>query len=223
MRINKFVANSTGLSRRAADKLVDSARVTINGRPAQAGQQVVAGDTVKLDGAVVKAKDNLTIILNKPVGYVVSREGQGSKTIYDLLPPDLHALKPVGRLDKNSSGLLLITNDGKLANNLTHPKFSKLKVYNLTLDKPLTPADQQAITKGLMLDDGPSRLELHTIDDPKNWQVRMSEGRNRQIRRTFEALGYTVLELHRTDFGPFTLGDLKPGKYHRLSSVRIEM
>jgi len=215
MRLNKFLALATGMSRRAADTAVSEGRVRINTQPATTGYDVRESDTVSLDGSVVTvATTKQTVILNKPAGYVVSRDGQGSKTIYELLPLELHNLKPVGRLDKESSGLLLITNDGELANNLTHPSHQKLKIYVIGLLKPLQSADENRIAKAVQLEDGPSKLDLKSLDTSrKRWQVSMSEGRNRQIRRTFEALGYTVISLHRTHFGPYSLDDIKPGAF----------
>ncbi|MBI1856715.1 rRNA pseudouridine synthase [Candidatus Saccharibacteria bacterium] len=156
-----------------------------------------------------------TILLNKPVGYVCSRNSQGNQTIYNLLPANLHHLKPVGRLDKNSSGLLLLTNDGQLAYELTHPKFEKIKKYKIALNKDLGQADFQKITQqGVLLEDGLSTLALDLINNQrKEWKVIMQEGRNRQIRRTFEHLGYRVIKLHRTHFGPYKLGLLSSGNY----------
>lgn len=207
MRINKFIAAATGLSRRAADQAIAEDRVLVNGAAAQAGQGVADTDQVFLDGKKLTLQASQTILLYKPVGYVVSRDGQGSKTIYDLLPPEMHHLKPVGRLDKDSSGLLLLTSDGQLAQQLTHPKYQKTKVYEIVLDKSLRPADEQQITQGVELEDGSSRLELTRLTDDRTWRVRMHEGRNRQIRRTFAALGYEVTRLHRISFGGYHLPD----------------
>ena len=222
MRINKFIAMSTGLSRRAADAAIEAGRVLLNGQAPSAGSQVTPEDTVQLDGKTLAVTSTTTtIMLNKPFGYVCSRDGQGSETIYDLLPADYQELKSVGRLDKNSSGLLLLTNDGQLAQRLTHPSFEKVKIYQVTLDKPLTDNDKKAIDQGVQLRDGMSRLQV-TVN--RGWDntatgnrstvtytVSMHEGRNRQIRRTFESLGYTVRKLHRTHFGTYILGDLASG------------
>jgi 23S rRNA pseudouridine2605 synthase len=213
MRINKYLAQATGLARRAADQAIAQGRVRVNGQPATAGQDVSLADTVTLDNKKVgQPRSPQTIMLHKPVGYVVSRARQGSKTIYDLLPPELHHLKPIGRLDKDSSGLLLLTNDGALAQELTHPSHQKHKVYEVELDKPLQPSDHHHITgRGVALEDGLSRLEL-TRPRPGNgqaWRVRMHEGRNRQIRRTFAALGYKVTRLHRIQFGDYPLAGSK--------------
>jgi 23S rRNA pseudouridine2605 synthase len=209
MRINKFVALATGMSRRAADTAVQSGKVLVNGGVPQTGQDITEGDWVTLDGRAISTDVEIrTIMLNKPIGYVCSRDGQGSKTIYELLPPQLHHLKPVGRLDKDSSGLLLLTNDGQLAHELTHPSRQKNKIYQVTLDKPLQPLHRQMISDhGVQLDDGPSKLELARQQDGNDntWTITMHEGRNRQIRRTFASLGYTVTALHRTQFGPYRL------------------
>lgn len=217
MRINKFVAQATGLSRRAADTAIAEGRVLINDTPASAGASVEPDDRVILDDKLLTAPEQTTtIMLNKPVGYVVSRQGQGSQTIYDLLPLELHNLKPVGRLDKDSSGLLVLTNDGQLAHELTHPSRQKRKLYEVTLDKPLQPLHRQLIAdKGITLDDGLSTLGIERVHvgNDKEWLVSMHEGRNRQIRRTFAALGYTIDQLHRTVFGEYELADLSPGQW----------
>lgn len=220
IRLNKFIATNTGLSRRSADESINNGSVTVNGKVAELGQLVKSGDIVKVDGALVGAKTKQLVLFNKPVGYVCSRNGQGSKTIYDLLPEELHTLKTIGRLDKESSGLLLLTNDGDLANRLSHPRYSKAKSYLIELDKPLQPLNQQMISDiGVTLDDGLSKLSLERINHQRTkWKVTMSEGRNRQIRRTFKALGYEVIGLHRTDFGTYRLGAIKPGTYQSVAT-----
>lgn len=214
MRINKYLAQSTGISRRMADKAVAAGRVTINDVPAQAGSAATETDAVKLDGrTLTPVVETVTVMFHKPVGCVVSREGQGSLTIYDLLPVEYRLLKPIGRLDKNSSGLLLLTNDGQLANELTHPRYAKTKIYEVTLGKPLEPLHRQMINDhGINLEDGNSQLSLERLieGDDTRWRITMQEGRNRQIRRTFASLNYHVATLHRTNFGSYTLGDLQP-------------
>lgn len=210
MRLNKFLAQNTSLSRRSADEAIASKRVKLNDRLAQIGDQVGQSDKVKLDNKEISAptsETKTTIIINKPVGYVCSRNGQGNKTIYDLLPQKYHGLNPVGRLDKNSSGVLVLTNDGDLANELTHPRYQKKKIYEVELNKSLEPLHQQMINDfGIQLEDGPSKLALEKLaEDRKKWRITMSEGRNRQIRRTFQALNYKVFKLHRTNFGNYDL------------------
>jgi 23S rRNA pseudouridine2605 synthase len=221
MRINKFLAQATGMSRRAADKAVEEGRVSVNGAPPQTGQAVSDTDEVLLDGQqLTSSTATQSIILNKPRGYVVSRDGQGNKTVYELLPPELHHLKPIGRLDKDSSGLLLLTNDGQLAQELTHPKYQKTKIYEVTLSTPLQPLHRQMISDhGIQLSDGPSQLLLERMEEgnDKAWRVRMHEGRNRQIRRTFASLGYSVQTLHRTHFGNYQLQNLAEADYRPAS------
>ena len=214
MRINQYIATASGMSRRAADRAITAGQVYVNDQIATVGQLVEKTDIIKLDGIeLALPKQTTTIIMNKPTGYVCSRDGQGSKTIYDLLPSEFHNLKSVGRLDKDSSGLLLITDDGQLANRLTHPSFAKQKVYNTLIDHPLEENDRQKIERGITLDDGLSSLKLRKLQDDKTWEVTMSEGRNRQIRRTFAKLGYDVLKLKRLAFGEYTLNDLADGNY----------
>jgi 23S rRNA pseudouridine2605 synthase len=221
MRINRFLASSTTLSRRAADQAIADGRVLVNGQRPDSGYQVAAGDVVTFDGQPVAVRQTeQTILLNKPAGYVVSRDGQGSRTVYELLPEELHHLKPIGRLDKDSSGLLLLTTDGELAQRLTHPSFQKVKIYKATLNTPLQPLHRQMISDyGIQLEDGRSSFELSRLaeGDDRDWQVTMHEGRNRQIRRTFAALGYEVIRLHRIQFGDYALPtNLTAGSYQAL-------
>ena len=216
-RLNKFVALALGVSRRQADELIEQGKITVNNQPAKLGQRITTTDIIRHGNERLTAQIHQLILLHKPVGYLCSRASQGGvPTIYELLPKSLHHLKPVGRLDKDSSGLILLTNDGDFAHQMTHPSFYKMKRYLVTLDQPLQPLHRQMINDfGVQLPDGPSRLTLerqHDGDDHR-WIVHMSEGRNRQIRRTFAALGYTVTKLHRTDFGNYSLGSIKRGEF----------
>lgn len=218
-RLNKYVALSIGVSRRQADELIQAGVISINGQAAALGQRISANDRVSYQGNFITPKTHELILLNKPVGHLCSRAPQGgAPTIYELLPKELSHLKPVGRLDKDSSGLILLTNDGAFAHQMTHPSFYKVKRYLVTLNAPLEPLHRQMISDfGIKLPDGPSQLTLarqHDRDDTR-WIVEMSEGRNRQIRRTFSSLGYTVSKLHRTDFGNYSLGDIKRGEWCR--------
>jgi 23S rRNA pseudouridine2605 synthase len=223
VRLNKFLALHAGISRREADELIQWGKVSINGEVAVVGAQVRPTDTVTLNGEPVATDTKLIYLeLNKPVGYVSSRRRQGDNpTIYDLVPEQYHTLKPVGRLDRDSSGLILLSNDGDFALRMTHPSFGKVKRYDVSLDRPLELLHQQMINDvGIDLNDGKSKLTLERqSDDRRDWTVTMSEGRNRQIRRTFTALGYTVTKLHRTDFGPYTLGDIASGKFEIVSKL----
>jgi 23S rRNA pseudouridine2605 synthase len=219
LRLNKHLALQLGVSRREADLLIERGSVTINGEPATLGARFRENDTIAIKGKPLTAPvEYQYLVLNKPIGYVCSRKAQGdSPTIYELLPAEYHVLKPVGRLDRNSSGIILLTNDGDFAYKMTHPKFAKTKLYNVRLDRDLEPLHQQMISDyGVQLEDGSSKLHLerlHDDDNRKEWRIVMSEGRNRQIRRTFASLGYEVKKLHRTNFGNYALGDMKSGDY----------
>lgn len=215
MRINAYIAQITGMSRRGADLAIQSGRINVNDKAARLGQKIAATDKVMLDGVVIKPPAKImTVIFNKPTGYVCSRNGQGNRTVYGLLPDEYKHLKTVGRLDKDSSGLILLTNDGKLAERLTHPRYRKQKVYEVTLEKPLLQEHKLAIEQGVRLTDGISKLHLSSMDaGGLNWQITMSEGRNRQIRRTFSALNYRIKNLHRTRFGIYELGNIQTGMW----------
>ena len=221
-RLNKFLALQLGISRRQADELIEKGLISINGKTAQLGERFKAGDEIKLGEKIISKtrEEKKYVIFNKPRGYVCSRKKQGeNETIYAILPKEFSALKPVGRLDKDSSGILFLTNDGDFAFQMTHPKFRKVKEYLVSLDMPLQPIHQQMIADfGINLPDGKSQLGLERLDDSrKNWKVIMSEGRNRQIRRTFSAIGYEVKELHRTVFGSYILPkDLNFGDFRKI-------
>lgn len=258
-RLNKFLALQLGISRREADALIEKGRVTVNGSRAVLGGRLGSNDRIAVDGALINTDTrHQYLLLHKPVGYVCSRRQQGdTPTIYSILPPEFHHLKPVGRLDKDSSGLILLTNDGDFAHRMTHPSFHKTKVYEATLDVPLQPLHQQMISDfGVMLEDGKSQFLVERVESvlsplleedvpvrasqtpqddqrsPVEWppkkdggstgernnsyKITMSEGRNRQIRRTFAALGYTVTRLHRITFGNYSLGDIASGRYQSI-------
>ena len=241
VRLNKFLAERLGVSRREADELISAGKVTVNDKTAVLGTKIDEKSKICYNGKIVPFSTNyIYLAFHKPIGYVCSRRAQGSApTLYDLLPAKYRRLKTVGRLDKDSSGLILLTNDGDFAFQMTHPKFRKTKIYEVELDQPLQPLHQQMISDyGVMLDDGVSQFKVirkdltWTGDGPgggppklpdnfgggegpagpvQSYTVVLTEGRNRQIRRTFAALGYKVVKLHRTNFGKYELGDLKAG------------
>lgn len=249
IRLNKFLAERLGVSRREADDLISAGKITVNDKTATIGIHIDKNDKVCYNNKIVPFDtEYLYLAFNKPVGYVCSRRAQGSTpTLYELLPKEYQKLKTVGRLDKDSSGLILLTNDGDFAFQMTHPKFHKIKIYEVELDRPLEPFHQQMISDyGIMLDDGPSKFLImkNELTKPSSsgrssrpssrdsslrprsdcgcpseeisqahYIVSISEGRNRQIRRTFAALGYRVTKLHRTEFGKYQLSGLEPGKY----------
>lgn len=223
IRLNKFLAERLGVSRREADELIAKKKVLVDGKNPVLGCKIDKNSKVCYNDNILPFEAIFSyLLLNKPVGYVCSRKKQGgAPTLYQLLPKKYHNLKTVGRLDKDSSGLVLLTNDGDFSFRMTHPKFIKQKKYSVELDRPLEPLHQQMIADfGIKLKDGYSRLGLIREDaGRKKWQVQMSEGRNRQIRRTFGALGYTVEKLHRFEFGDYKLGDLKTGEFRLINKI----
>ena len=229
IRLNKFLAERLGISRRQADDLIAKGKIKVSvggdkigTKIPILGAQIDKSDEVWYNGKIVPHSVGFSYIaMNKPTGYVCSKRRQGdTPTIYELLPDKYKKLKTVGRLDKDSSGLIILTNDGDFAFSMTHPKFIKEKVYEVELDHELEPLHRQMIADfGIDLPDGKSKLGLERMTDDVNdpkfnkcWQVTMTEGRNRQIRRTFGAVGYTVVKLHRTQFGKYQLGKLAPSE-----------
>jgi 23S rRNA pseudouridine2605 synthase len=223
LRLNKTLALYLGVSRRTADDMIAAGRVKVRTSIAILGQRISPTDQIMLDGKVIEPKKDFTYLaLNKPAGYVSSRAKQGdTPTIYDLLPKQYQQLKTAGRLDKDSSGLILLSNDGDWVLKMTHPRYEKTKVYEVELDKPLEPLHQQMIADiGVDLPDGKSKLGLATRESTRlRWQIVMHEGRNRQVRRTFAALGYTVVKLHRTELANYQLGSLKQGEWQELKTA----
>ncbi len=218
IRLNKHIALQMGISRREADDYIERGYVKVNGIVINLGARIDENDEVIVNGTALKSNTAFQYLaFHKPNGYVCSRRSQGGlPTIYELLPPEYHHLKTVGRLDFNSSGLILLTNDGDFTYRLTHPKFAKTKVYKVRLDHELEPLHQQMISDyGVQLEDGASKMILERLNDEDrlDWKVTMSEGRNRQIRRTFASLGYEVKKLHRITFGNYSIGDIKTGQY----------
>jgi 23S rRNA pseudouridine2605 synthase len=218
-RLNKHLALQLAISRREADELIEREQVTVNGTVVTLGARFSEGDEIAVKGTIIGDQTAYRyILLNKPTGYVCSRRDQGdAPTIYAILPPGYQAFKPVGRLDKDSSGLILLSNDGDFAYRMTHPKFNKVKVYTVELDHELAPLHQQMISDyGVQLEDGLSKFTV-VREQGKRYEITMHEGRNRQIRRTFGALGYTVTALHRTQFGNYSLDDMKSGEYKNIT------
>jgi len=215
-RLNKHLAHTLGMSRREADTHIEQGRVKVNGSTATLGNVVQTDrDRITIDDKVVTSEPNkyTYVLMNKPVNYICSRRQQGdTPTIYSLLPEKYHNLKVAGRLDKDSCGLLLLTDDGDTIFKLTHPKFGKEKVYQVTLHRSLTPEDLESINRGIMLEDGRSDIRVKPINSQAEtnlYEVTMHEGRNRQIRRTFGGLRYTVTHLERLKFGEYNLKQLQ--------------
>ena len=234
VRLNKHLAHTLGMSRREADERISRGEVIVNGKIAILGTVVQPNrDEITLNSdSISKQKKRYTyVLLNKPEGYVCSRKKQGdSPTIYELLPREYQSLKVAGRLDKDSCGLLLLTDDGDTIFKLTHPKFGKKKVYTVGLNKPLKDIDLKKIETGVHLEDGTSKFlitstKLHKPTTrklkPNTYTVTMYEGRNRQIRRTLKALGYSVTFLERTHFGPYVMHDLHGDQMKQLTVAKI--
>lgn len=219
MRINQFVAAASGLSRRAADTAIAAGRVKIGGRTATLGQTVGPTDIVMLDDAPLTLKSAHTyLMLNKPPGYVSSHRRQGNDpTLYELLPARFHTLRLTGRLDRDSSGLILLSDDGAFVQELSHPSQGKTKQYELTLSAKLSAADHAKLAAGVPLRDGPSFVTV-VGSKGRSVTVTLSEGRNRQLRRTVGALGLQVERLHRTRIGAFELGDLPSGSWRQITA-----
>jgi pseudouridine synthase len=186
----------------------------VAGHTARVGEAVPGAATVTLDGAEVRPPQaSHYIILNKPLGYVCSRTRQGTApTIYELLPPGLRHLRLAGRLDADSSGLVLLSDDGSFIQRHSHPSQGKIKVYQLRVNPEFNPKDRARLAAGVDLKDGPSHVQVLEARGG-NVTVSMAEGRNRQLRRTFGALGYRMLKLHRTAVGDYLLGGLAGGSW----------
>lgn len=229
MRLQKYLADAGVGSRRACEELIQAGRVTVNGAVAVIGQSVEPGtDAVAFDGKPVAAKEQTyVVLLYKPKGVVsTSDDPQGRKTVQDFVRDIPARLYHVGRLDINSEGLIVMTNDGALSYRLTHPKFAVEKTYYAVVDGKLTAGEIAQLTNGVMLDDGmtaPARIEhvRPTQRGDTSLLITIHEGRNRQIRRMAEAVGHRVLRLKREKFGPFDIGDLPPGERLVLTPAQI--
>jgi pseudouridine synthase len=216
MRINRYIALYSDYSRRKADELISAGRVVVNRNKAHAGLQVSSDDIVLVDGSKIApiAKKASVVLLHKPVGFVCSKDGQGSPSVYELLQPGMQQLNIAGRLDKDSSGLVVLTDDGLLMQKLTHPSHDKEKVYTVVLNKPLEDGMIARLAQGVDISDSRlSKLMVTPTDQEKTYEVSIQEGRNRQIRRSFEAIGYKVEQLHRTKLGPYELDSLVPKQF----------
>lgn len=212
MYIAQWIAKHTSHSRRSAVELVKAGRVSLNDQVATVTDHVEADDRVRIDDQDVGATPSIYLKVHKPVGYVCTRTPQDDRpTVYALLPEGYQRLTYAGRLDADSSGLLLMSNDGDWIQTLTHPSHELLRVYHVELDRSLAEADRVRIQTGVELEDGTSSFALSGKE--RLWRLELREGRNRQVRRTFEALGYTVKKLHRTKHGDYSLGKLGAGEY----------
>lgn len=229
-RLQKFMAEAGVASRRACEELIRQGRVTVNGETASLGRSVEPEqDRVELDGKPVQKEQRRTVImLYKPRGVVsTSSDPEGRRTVQDYFREIPERLYNVGRLDLNSEGLLLMTNDGALANRLTHPRYGVEKTYYAVCDGKLTASEAAKLTNGIELEDGmtaPARVDAvrTTQRGDTSFLITIHEGRNRQIRRMLEAVGHRTLRLKRERFGPLSLGTLAPGEWRKLSDEEIK-
>ncbi len=227
MRINKYLAESGVASRRASDTLIEEKRVLINGKTATLGSEVEDGDTVTVDGSIVRpVKKYSYYMLNKPKGYVTTvKDDKGRKTVMDLLPKKGDRLYPVGRLDYDTEGLLIITNDGELAQRLTHPVNEVPKTYVAKIEGVLTENMLARLRGGVEVDGVRTKKSAVRIVDETKTETKVSvtitEGRNRQVRKMFEAVGKEVIFLKRVKIGDLALRGLNRGEYRPLTKEEI--
>ena len=229
LRLNKFLANAGVCSRREADEFIQAGVVTVNGEVVtELGTKILRTDEVKFHDAPVTLEKKVYVLLNKPKDYVTtSDDPQQRKTVMDLVKDVCpERIYPVGRLDRNTTGVLLLTNDGDLASKLTHPKFLKKKVYHVHLDKNLTAHDMEQIREGVTLEDGEIKADaIEYADDRDKAQVgiEIHSGKNRIVRRIFESLGYRVTKLDRVQFAGLTKKNLRRGDWRFLTEKEVDM
>lgn len=223
MRLNRFLAAAGVGSRRQCDELIASGRVTINGQVCtNFSVQPERRDHVKVNGRLIHIETPLSIILNKPSGFVSTRSDVHARdTIFDLLPGKFRHLFHAGRLDAQTEGLLVLTNDGELAQRLTHPRYKVDKEYEVTLDQAWDHTLASRMLKGILLDGERARITEMRVLSPTRLRVILRQGINRQIRRMFEAVGYRVKHLSRLRVGSLRLGDLPPGHWRPLTNAEL--
>jgi 23S rRNA pseudouridine2605 synthase len=222
VRLAKHLAHSGVASRRAAERIIAAGRVTVDGEVVTDPARDVSGaEDVRVDGSPVAPESREVWAVNKPAGVVSTAKEPGSRqAIVDLVRSEAR-LYPVGRLDADSTGLILLTNEGELANRLTHPRYEVHKVYVATLRRPPADRDLERLAHGIDLDDGPTAPARVRRRGEREVEIAIREGRNRQVRRMFEAVGNEVAALCRVAFGPIELGDLKPGAARRLTEGEV--
>lgn len=229
MRLNKFLANAGVCSRRDADKYIEVGVVSVNGVVVtELGTKVLRTDEIKFHDNPVNIEKKVYVLLNKPKGYVTtSDDPQNRKTVMDLVHNACpERIYPVGRLDRNTTGVLLLTNDGELASKLTHPKFLKKKIYHVTTDQNVSAADLRQIAEGITLEDGEIKadeIEYASATDKKQVGIEIHSGKNRIVRRIFESLGYHVVKLDRVYFAGLTKKNVRRGDWRYLTEKEVQM
>jgi 23S rRNA pseudouridine2605 synthase len=229
IRLNRFISNAGICSRREADTLIEAGLVTINGKAiTEMGYKVKAGDDIRYNGQRLNVEDKIYILMNKPKDAITTMEDpEGRSTVFDLIEGKLaQRVFAVGRLDRNTTGVLLLTNDGDLAQRLTHPKFEVEKVYVATLNKPLTKNDMWQLASGVELEDGPIRPDAVAYSEEERKDVigvEIHSGRNRIVHRMFEHMGYLVDKLDRVAYAGLTKSKLKRGEWRELTDKELKM
>lgn len=227
MRINKYLAQCGVASRRECDRLIAEGKVTVNGRPAGLGDDVNDGDNIKVEGRPVSVKKNEYYLLHKPKGYLCTvSDDKGRKTVMDILGDGVGRVYPVGRLDYDSEGLLILTTDGELAQHLTHPSNEVPKTYLVKVEGRLTEADLNPIRSGIEIDGYVTKkCRAHIVETNKDYtkvELVLREGKNREIRKMFAAIGREVTLLKRTKVGELTLRGLDRGAFRKLTPAEVE-
>ena len=223
MRINKFIAENSSFSRRKADELIEQGKVLINGKKISLGENIdPEKDRITVENKpITPQKEKLYIALNKPKGYVTTRSDElGRKTVMDLVPKNM-TIKPVGRLDKDTEGLLLLSNDGDFINRITHPKFEQEKEYYAETKGPLTPLKKERLERGILIENkktSPAKITIMKITDSQTFlKIVIHEGRKRQIRKMFASVNTPVKYLQRIRIGKLKLGNLPLGKFKKIT------
>ena len=223
MRLNAYLARAGMASRRGADELIKAGRVTVNGEQGQLNTFVEPHDRVAVDGAPVAAQELRYVLLHKPAGTVTTaRDPQGRPTVVELVDVPERVV-PVGRLDADTTGALLLTNDGPLAHRLAHPRYGVEKVYEVDVEGEPGEAALQALSEGVELDDGMTAPATVRCLAPSRIELTLHEGRNRQVKRMLEAVGYPARRLHRSVYAGLTLDGLAPGDWRELTPEEVEL
>jgi len=229
VRLNKFIANAGICSRREADVLIQSGVVEVNGKPVtEMGYRIKPGDEVKYDGSLIQTEKKRYVLLNKPKDFITTMDDpMGRRTVLQLVKGACkERIYPVGRLDRNTTGVLLFTNDGDLAKKLTHPRYEVKKIYHVELDRPIDVDQIKALHEGITLDDGDfvkvDKAEIIVDTRSREVGVEIHSGKNRVVRRIFEAINYKVVRLDRVKFAGLTKKDLPRGTWRHLTSQEVD-
>jgi len=222
MRLAKYLASTGVSSRRKSEEIIQSGRVKVNSASiTDPAFSVSEEDCILLDGKQVQTDRKVYYLLNKPVGYTSTVSDRHADHLITELVPESPSVWPVGRLDKNTSGLIIMTNDGDLTQKITHPSHQKLKEYSFSVDRPLSDVELAKMKKGIVLEDGEFKPDHLEVLSQGKYLVRVHEGRNRLIRRSIEHFGKNIIKLHRAKIGPLELGNLKMGEYRNLTEKEL--